>query len=506
MGIDDSYKEIQNAHKEGLDVTAPIPDFIEKANIAYKSGDYRLAEDLYRELLDISPNNIEVLLKLSYLYITSGKSDSAIPLLTNAINLEPSNPNSYYNLGYAYQQQKELHLAINYYTAAISLKPDFSLAMNNLGISYQHIGDIKKANKCFKKAIDIDSNCFDAYFNYAQSHSFSRDDDQLVKTLEEKFNLPSMSKQDKIKIHFTLGKAYNDLGNYKFAFENYKQGNSLKNHDFNIKAYSHYIDKIIDTFDDDLVKKLEVKRQKEQKFIFIVGMPRSGSTLIEQIISCHPRAHSAGEVGFIGEIVDDISDLLYAPDSYPSCISSANSSVLEDISNKILSLTKTQCNFAEYIIDKSPVNFLHIGFIKILFPNSIVIHTQRDPIATCLSCYFQNFETQHQYTYDLRTLGQFYTQYHRLMSHWEKLFSNEIIDIKYEELILNQEEKTRELILKCGLEWSDDYLSFYHSKNIISTASKWQTRQPIYKSSVSKHQNYLEFLEDLIQELNMLSE
>jgi len=486
-------------------VIKPIPDFIENANIAYESGDFLLAEDLYKEVLDISPNNIEVLLKLSFLYITSGKYDSAIPLLTNAINLEPNNPYSYYNLGYAYQQQKELHLAINYYTAAISLKPDFSLAMNNLGVSYQHLGDIRNANKHFKKAIENNSNCFDAYFNYAQSHKFSDEDNQIIKILEGKSNLPSISKQDKVKIHFTLGKAYDDLGSFKFAFDNYKQGNSFKNHGFNIKNYSHYIDKIIDVFDNDLIRTLKLNRQEEQNFIFVVGMPRSGSTLIEQIISCHPRVHSAGEIGFIGEIVDEVSDLLNSTESYPSCLSNAQSSVLEDISNKVLTLTKTQCDFAEYIIDKSPVNFLHIGLIKILFPNSIVIHTQRNPIATCLSCYFQNFETQHQYSYDLRTLGQFYTQYQRLMNHWKKLFTNNIIDIKYEDLVLNQEEKTRELILDCGLEWFDDYLSFYRSKNIISTASKWQTRQPIYHSSVNKHQNYLEFLEDLIHELDMLN-
>ena len=504
MGINDSQKEIRNVHRDELDVIPSTPGFVEKANIAYDSGDYQLAEELYREILDISPNNIEVLLKLSYLYISCGENDNAIPLLTNAINIEPSNPYSYYNLGYAYQQQKEPHLAINYYTAALSLKPDFSLAMNNLGISYQHIGDIRSANKFFEKAIENDSMCFDAYFNYAQSHRFSTEDKLFIKTLEEKSTLSSLSIQDRIKIHFTLGKAHDDLGNFKFSFNNYTQGNSLKNHGFNIKGYSRYIEKIIDIFDENLIKNLQLNKQEEQKFIFIVGMPRSGSTLIEQIVSCHPKVHSAGEIGFIGEIVDDISDLLNTSESYPSCIANASSSALREISSRILTLTKTHCNSAEYIIDKSPVNFLHIGFIKILFPNSIIIHTQRNPIATCLSCYFQNFETQHQYAYDLRTLGKFYTQYHRLMNHWRKLFTDNFIDVKYEELVLNQEEKTRELISHCGLEWFDDYLSFHRSNNVISTASKWQTRQPIYGSSVYKHQNYFEFLEELIQELNMI--
>jgi len=486
-------------------MSASVPDlkYLREANEAYNSEKFHLAQELYKEVLCIHPNNIEALLKLSHLYMLNEDHVSAVPLLINAIKIAPTNPHSLFNLGLAYQKNDEIYLAIENYNLAIKINPKFSLAYNNLGIAYQHLGDLEQANICFKKAITIDRQFFDAYFNFSQTHKFNEDDLEIINFLETCLSNNQFSDSNRVKIHFTLGKAYDDIKNYQFAFSHYKKGNEIKDHGFDIDRFSRYIDKIIYTFDKNLVSKIQTSSPDiNKKFVFIIGMPRSGSTLIEQIITTHPQARSAGETGFIGEIVDNLSELLDSPLIYPDCMKDVDIDALEVIASNIYGLLKSQSEDIEIVTDKSPINFLHIGLILTLFPRSIVIHSKRNPLATCLSCYFQNFEKQHQYAYSLKTLGQFYKQYERILTYWKSLFGEHIIEVIYEELIENQELQSKKLIEGCNLEWNKDCLEFYNSTNVVQTASKWQTRQPIYSTSIEKHMHYIDYIEDLITELN----
>jgi len=484
-------------------VNSAVSNYLLQAETAKDKGDYQLAEQLYRQALTLDPDNVEILHRLALLMLVAEQYAVAIPLLSKSVSLQPENAYLYYNLGLAYQGHQDIDAAIHYYKIAIQKMPDFDLAHNNLGVAYQHMGDFSSANKHLKKAFLLNPDCIEAYFNFVQSHKFGKEDKNIVDIISHRLKENQLSNKDQAKLHFSLGKIYDDLNQYEQAFLHYDKGNALKFQGFDSNQFEQYISNIIQVFDKNICKKLQSTFPDTQKrFVFIIGMPRSGSTLVEQIVANHPVVQSGGEIGFIGDIVDELPELLSSEMNYPECISSADKLLINAISLKVNAYINNLNYTYQVITDKSPVNFLHIGLILILFPNSLIIHTQRNPLDTCLSCYFQNFEKQHQYTYNLSTLGHFYRQYVRLMQHWKTLFPTQLFDIQYEELVEKQEENIKSLIKFIGLDWDEACLEFQNSSKHVTTASKWQIRQPIYRSSVGKAGHYQAYLGELIKALD----
>ena len=471
---------------------------LESAITAQKEQNYFLAEELFREVLSISPNNSQALICLAALFINNEQPDVAIPLLHKAISIKKDNPDILYNLGLANQQANNLDDAIHCYKLVISLNPGFSQAYNNLGVAYQHQGKIELANSILEKAFMSSPEFVDAYYNYSQTYKYSNNDQKKIDDIEKMLFKPGLTKHEEIKLHFALGKIFDDLKQYTKAFEHYNLGNTLKDQGFNIEQYQKYIDKIIENFDLALINKLQNTTSKtDKRLIFVIGVPRSGTTLVEQIIEKHPEVDSAGESGFIGEIVDEFSNLLGSSRPYPDCINDVTPDDLHKISKNIQSHIDNLPHNSKIIVEKSPVNFLHVGLILLLFPDSLIIHATRQPVSTCLSCYFQNFNRQHQYSYNLENLAHFHNEYQRLMQHWKNTFKDKIFDINYEDLVKNQEYESRKLIAACSIEWDEKCLSFYNSNSVVNTASKWQVRRPIYKTSINKWENYAPFIKKL---------
>ncbi len=480
-----------------------VAALLHSANSAHKEGNHFLAEDLYKQVIENSPDNLEALQRLALVYISSDQPRAAIPLLQKAIAINANNANVAYNLALAFQKAEELESAIHFYKVALNIKPDFSLAYNNLGVAYQYKGDLDLANDYFEKAFSFAPECIDAYYNYTQSHKFTENDNPLIERITKLLNSSKLSENDKIKLNFTLGKINDDLKIYDRAFNYYKAGNELKNPDFNTTHFKHYIDQIIENYSPSLFRKLsKFQSSSNRRFIFVLGMPRSGTTLVEQIIASHYSVKSAGESGFVGDIVDELSTLINSSKNYPACIQDLSGEKLLLISTNLNSQIDSLPYSGDIITDKSPINFLHIGLMMLLFPNSLIVQTNRNPIDTCLSCYFQNFDRQHQYSYDLNNLVFFYKQYSRLMQHWKTLLSDRIIDISYESLVTNQLDETRRLIHACDIPWDENCLRFYDSSSIVSSASKWQIRQPVYKTSVNKWKNYEKYISELVNNLN----
>ena len=466
---------------------ASTENLLNTAMTAHKSGDYFQAEAIYREILDIEPECLQALHSLASLSLTLEQPSIAIPLLKKAISLDGNNPNLLYNLGLAYQQYKDIDSAIYYYKLALALKPDFSLAHNNIGVAYQHLGLLKQANAHLEKALEFSPEYVDAYYNFSQSHKFTHKDQSKIKKIESLMKLNTDNTNRAIKLNFALGKIYDDLHIPEQSFYYYQLGNRLKNAGFNTGQFKQYIDNIIDMYSKDFIgfhRNIPISAQR--RFVFIIGMPRSGTTLVEQIIASHSDVQSAGESGFVGDIIDDLSNLIQSEKTYPTCIQDITPEKLLHISTNLNTQIDNLPYSCDVITDKSPINFLHIGLMMLLFPKSIVVQTSRNPIDTCLSCYFQNFERQHQYSYDLKNLAFFYNQYSRLMSHWKSIFQDRIYEVFYENLVEKQEMETQKLIQACNLKWDETCLHFYESDTVVSSASKWQIRRPIYHTSVNK--------------------
>ncbi len=236
--------------------------------------------------------------------------------------------------------------------------------------------------------------------------------------------------------------------------------------------------------------------------VFIVGMPRSGTTLVEQIISAHPAAYGAGELPDIIGLVRALPGFLRNNrEPYPECVGELNENAEFALSERYLEKIRLSPGDPERVTDKMPHNFLHVGLIALLFPNARIIHCTRNPVDTCLSCYFQDFMGRHTYAYNLEDLGYYYGEYRRLMAHWREVLPMQFMDVNYEELTANAEANSRRIIEHVGLPWDERCLEFYKTGRNVATASYDQVRQPIYRKSVERWRNYEQHISPLLSSL-----
>jgi hypothetical protein len=290
-------------------------------------------------------------------------------------------------------------------------------------------------------------------------------------------------------LRFAMGKYSDDIHDFAQAFQNFKRGNELVKsmaEDYDRKERSHFIDESIRVYSRDAIAKIGAAGSSSAKPVFVVGMPRSGTSLAEQIIASHPAAYGAGELDFWAAL--SAKDTGQAP-----CIldEPARSKVAEEYLRVLGALS----GGASRVVDKAPANSDFLGLIYSVFPNARVVYMQRDPIDTCLSCYFQQFLTGMNFTFDLSDLVHYYREHQRIMAHWRAVLPpGFILNVPYEELVADQETWSRKMLDFIGLEWDPRTLEFHTTKRQVTTASAWQVRQKVYKSSVARWRNYERFI------------
>jgi hypothetical protein len=309
-------------------------------------------------------------------------------------------------------------------------------------------------------------------------------------------------------MNFALGKVYDDLSMYEEAFQHYQKANGQERskHTFRTEEHREFITKIIDFFDSDVFRHAKDWGNPSDKPIFIVGMPRSGTSLVEQIISSHPKVFGAGEIGFFFQYEKTLGSEK-SPSKYPEYMEWFGRQDAQAVANSYLeligNLSKPNEN-SPHVTDKMPHNFLYLGLLYTIFPNAKFIHCQRNPLDNCLSIYFQKFAQGHPYSYDLKELGFSYVEYRRLMAHWDETLPNVVHHVRYEDLVFEQEALSKQLIAFCGLDWDSKCLDFHKSNRPVFTSSNWQVRQPLYSSSVNRWKNYEEFLDPLREILGQI--
>jgi hypothetical protein len=290
-------------------------------------------------------------------------------------------------------------------------------------------------------------------------------------------------------LRFAIGKYCDDVNDFARAFENFKRGNELLKtaaEDYDREVRSHFIDGLIRVYSRESISKIGAAGSSSSKPVFVLGMPRSGTSLAEQIIASHPAASGAGELDFwTGLLVKDeeLTRSILAEPSRPK------------VAEEYLRVLQGVSQSASRVVDKATVNSDYLGLIYSVFPNARVIYMQRDPIDTCLSCYFQQFLTGINFTFDLADLVHYYREHQRMMAHWRAVLPpGFILDVPYEELVADQETWARRMLDFIGLEWDAQVLEFHTNKRQVTTASAWQVRQKVYKSSVSRWRNYENFI------------
>lgn len=312
--------------------------------------------------------------------------------------------------------------------------------------------------------------------------------DEAMATVQSILDEPSTSPLQRVAALYRRGDVLDTMGEYDQAFASYQEANGANPVAFDADTHEAKIDRLIEAWTPDVLESLRAKRGGDLA-VFILGMPRSGTTLIEQIIARHSRAHAAGELIFLPKIVQEIQDRVYEPCELLISAATINANTVQRAGREYLRDLKKLDKRAERITDKLPSNYRHVGLIASAMPEAAIIHTLRDPLDTALSCYFQNFGSTNTWACDPRTIGVYYRCYKRLMDHWRSL-GIEMLDVEYGSLVKDQETHSRRAIEHIGLEWEDACLRFHESDRIAMTASMDQVRRPIYTSSLARHEKY----------------
>jgi tetratricopeptide (TPR) repeat protein len=418
-------------------------------------------------------------------------------LYKEIIDSDPENSSAHHYYGLIEADRNEYENALKHLEKALVFQPENAYFHHNSAGIYSRLGQIDKAAFHFQQAFKLKPDYGEAYQGFTES-VYCADQSSLLNSIEKQIQRKATTASQKCYMHFAAGKICADSKQYTKAFQHYEKGNKLKNVSFDSERNRNLTNLQIQYFNEAFVEKTKEWGLFCRTPIFIVGMPRSGTTLIEQILSCHSLVHGAGELPDIENIVNTIQFNTKNKLPYPFFL---NETTLHDLLGFGLSYINNLNNLSGNkgrVINKNPLNFNYIGFILLVFPNAKIIHLQRNPLDTCLSCYFQNFAKAQEYAFDLEGLGEFYGEYHRLMSHWTTVYPNRIKTIQYEELVSHSETIIRDLLQYCDLPWEDQCLDFHKNKRGVVTASKYQIRRPIYKSSMGQWQNYKDCLQPLI--------
>jgi len=423
-----------------------------------------------------------------------------IELAQQLLNQRPNDANVWNSLGSAYFQLDGIAKAKSCYEKAIKLDPSHAQYENNLGLSCSSTGDKVSAESHYRRAIELNPEYTEAYRNIVAMKRFSSLDDADIVEMQRLWQKPDLDEFTKTKLAFALGKVYDDLGLYNDAFAAYELGNDLKFKDtkMDLGKYFSHMELFPQVFNHPPDK--VVNKDTRIKPIFILGMPRSGTTLVEQIVARHPDVYGCGELPCIERSITRLEKKAEPQRAYPADFWDVPVDSFEtEVEEYMLWVERLHDIDVKHITDKMPFNFVHVWLIKAMFPDAPIIHCRRHPLDVITSNYFQLYGTDISFTYNLEALTRYYVRYFRLMEHWNQIFGDQITTMQYETLVQDSESETRRLIGATGLEWDDACLDQKKSGTAVRTASIWQVRQGIYTSSKERWRNYEKQLQPAIE-------
>ncbi|RWI17589.1 MAG: tetratricopeptide repeat protein [Mesorhizobium sp.] len=466
--------------------------------------DHEAALRYFARAVGEEPRNPYYHLSLGEAYGKLSEFSAAVKHIQYALEVQPDLVEALCALGGVYTQFDKPDLALPLYEQALRIKRDHPKARIGIAAALTGLGRMDEAASYLKEAIERRIDVAAAYYDLVQTRKFTEEPAEFQSILRE-LNRPGLKPEAKASLNYAAGKVGNDLKRYAQAFDHFRKAKQAEGHKFDIDQYRRFIDLTIETFTPDFFAARSGYGNSSEAPVFVVGMPRSGTTLTEQICASHPEAHGAGELSKLRRVANAIGLQASASD-FSKPISTITEGLSKTLAHEHHSYLRERAPTAQRIIDKMPHNFELIGLLSLLFPKARIIHCRRDAIDNCVSCYVLPFNSTHGYNADLQALGLYYREYDRLMRHWNEVFPGRIFENRYETLVENQEAQSRRLIDYLGLPWDDACLRFFDREGAVTTPSRWQVRQPIYKSSVRRWKNFEAEITPLIEALGDLAE
>ena len=470
------------------------------ALVYQQAGMLENALKFFNKAIDLEPYNHLFHFNIGNLYLNTGNQKQAVESYSKAIAANHEFADAYNNMGQALHQLQEVGSAEHAYREAIRFNNTIASAHNNLGTLLQDKGDFEGAMDAYSRALECDPDFVMAASNIAYLKKCKSPDDEIIQLLNKLIKQDDLDIEDKIIVSFALGKLYDECHEYDKAFKNYENGNQLagKELGFDKNFFDDICYALEKGFNVEFFNNLEISGSNSDMPVFIVGMPRSGTSLVEQIISSHTRVTGAGELDYFNQVSGiNRNDQEHSRERVNFFIG-ADKSYLSKVANTYLQeLESYALKGHRYVVDKMPYNFFNLGFISLVFPNARIIYCKRDPFDTCLSIYFQYFQGFHNYSFSLENIAYVYNLHIDLMSHWKQSIGNPVLTVQYEEIINSPEMTCKNLIDFLGLTWEDECLDFYNSNRPVFTRSNVQVRQPIYQTSINRWKNYENQIESL---------
>jgi tetratricopeptide (TPR) repeat protein len=469
--------------------------------LARDLGKPRLAARMLRNAVNLAPDFFGARMDLARALIETEELDDCEGVLQETIRQKPELAHPYSLLGNLYTKQGRFDEAVEIYKVALEKQPNHGPSLAAMGHALKTIGRQEESIDTYRDCITRHPEFGEAYWALANLKTFRFSDDEVA-TMERFVDDEKLPDETRVNFNYSLGKSYEDRGDYDQAFMRYDTGNQLRrpHENYDPVQTETVHDQIIETITPEF---LEANREfgcPSPDPIFIVGLPRSGSTLIEQILASHSQVDGTLELPDLPRIIKAINEQRPQGDGYPQALQHFGPE-LAKLGEQYLEWTERHRKGAPRFTDKMPNNFASIGLIATILPNAKVVNARRHPLDSCMGCYKQLFYKGQSFTYDLVELGEYYLEYQRMMDYWHETVPHMVLDVQYEDMVADQENQTRRLIEHCGLPWEDGVLRFYETDRAVITASSEQVRQPIYSKSVNSWRRFEEHLEPLIEVL-----
>lgn len=500
-----SVKKLQLTTKNtglSVDQLKIVGDLMVKARQVYDAGDKPTAEKYCMQILTLHPQNADAFNLLGGIALSISKFEKARQLFLKALECAPDNDSIYVNYGISLKFLEMHEESLEAFSKAQKLNPKNVEALNNKGSSLVTLGRFEEAKKSFEAALQINPNYTRPLLNLGGMQKYKEGDEPSTRLLGYEKSAIKLSHENQVSVSFALGKCHEDLENFDTSMSHYLKGNMLKWENLNydgaptlqkFKSLKETLKAGAWTGDTGIGCQSDVP-------IFIVGMPRSGTTLVEQILDSHSVVHGAGEL--------KTADAAFASLKLPKDIIPQDPKLREIVNTDMtrrgefyVEQVQKFAPEARHIVDKMPMNFKLVGLLHLILPNAKIIHCKRNPVDTCLSNFKILFAEKMEYSYDFEELGKFYHAYKELTDHWETLFPNKILSVQYEDVVQDIEGQAKRIVEYCNLPWEEECLEFYKSKRAVHTASVTQVRQPIYNTSVGKWQRYGDTIAPLLEAL-----
>lgn len=503
----------------------------------HRGGQYAEAEKIYRDILRVDPGNVTairllamvaakleqyrdtvVLLKqalvlapdfdaarvdLGHAQIELQKFDDAIATMQEAIRRDPQSFPARLGLANAFARGHRTDEAAGAYEQAIKCRPEAAAGYLGLGNVLRTLGEHDRSVAAYRKGIAAKPGAAEIYWSLSNLKTFRFDDGEIA-AMQALLESDDLSDADTVHLSFALGKALEDAGDYAAAFGYFDRGNRLRRREeYYDPVHTETIgDRIRAVFTAEFLAAKAGLGYRDLRPIFIVGLPRSGSTLLEQILSSHADVEATYELPEGGRLARYVDRHGLGREQYPEAMAAAPDTFLAELGAWYDDETKRHRSGAPYFIDKMPNNFANVGLLALALPEAIFIDARRDPLDTCCSCYKQLFARGQSFTYDLEELGLYYLEYRRMMDHWHAVLPGRVLEIRYEDVVRDLETQLRRMLGHCGLVWDAACLDFHNTKRPVRTASSEQVRQPIYGDSVGIAARYGDALGPLREALS----